>query len=119
MAIGIANGVLREISYGRITSELHAHQLSTILLMLFTGVFVWFLNRHWPIVSLTQAWSIGFAWLILTISFEFGFGRYIMGHSWARLIADYNVLDGRMWLLFLAWILIIPVIIYRLGKNAA
>ena len=119
MAIGIANGVLREFTYGRVTSELLAHQLSTIFLMLFTGVFVWWLNRHWPIASLRQAWIIGFAWVLLTIMFEFGFGHYIVGHSWIQLIADYNVLEGRLWLLFLAWIFVMPIIVFRMNKNAA
>jgi len=116
MALGVANGVLREVTYGSLIPEIRAHQLSTVLLIFFTGLFVWLLNNHWPIPSLRRAWMIGLAWLSLTILFEFGFGHFVIGHPWARLFADYNILAGRIWILFLVWILVLPVLIYRYGK---
>jgi hypothetical protein len=35
----------------------------------------------------------------LTVLFEFGFGHYVMGTPWHVLVADYNLLAGRVWLL--------------------
>lgn len=49
------------------------------------------------------------------LAFEFVFGRYVAGHSWARLMADYNILAGRLWVFFLLWMLVMPFVIFKLG----
>ena len=33
-------------------------------------------------------------WLILTLASEVIFGRFVMGVSWERLAADYNIPEG-------------------------
>ena len=38
--------------------------------------------------------AVGFLWLVLTVAFEILFGRFVVGASWERLAADYNVLQG-------------------------
>ena len=114
--IAIINGSLRQFTYGQHMPELAAHQLSTVTGMLLTGVAVWALNRAWRIDSAKAAWTIGSCWLLMTIAFEFGFGHYIAGHSWSRLLADYNLLEGRVWSLFLAWIAVLPYVIWKTGK---
>ena len=111
--IAIINGLVREHSYGKKVPELAAHQLSTISGMVLSGLFVWFIHCFWPFESSAQAWTIGLIWLALTIAFEFSFGRYLAGHSWKRLFADYNLLAGRLWLLFLLWILVLPNLVYK------
>jgi hypothetical protein len=35
-------------------------------------------------------------WMVLTIIFEFALGRYVVGDSWGKLIADYDILEGRV-----------------------
>ncbi|WP_019895949.1 hypothetical protein [Hydrogenovibrio halophilus] len=115
--VATLNGVLRETIYGHHLSELAAHQISTGTGILFTGLLVWKLNQRWPIESSKQAWRIGLIWLLATIAFEFGFGHYIAGHTWGKLLADYQLLDGRIWLLFLIWIAVMPYVFYRLDSN--
>ncbi|MEW6378856.1 MAG: hypothetical protein AB1611_04535 [bacterium] len=56
---------------------------------------------------------LGLMWLVLTIGFEFLFGHYIMGHPWEALLADYNILAGRTWGLFLVTIAVAPVIVHK------
>ena len=112
--VAIANGTLRQFTYGRHMPELAAHQLSTLTGILLTGGAVWLLDRSWPIGSAKDAWIIGSCWLLMTIAFEFGFGHYLAGHSWSRLFADYNILEGRAWSLFLVWIAVLPWVIWRL-----
>ncbi|MGD2062518.1 MAG: hypothetical protein PVF51_02925 [Nitrospirota bacterium] len=113
--VAVANGVLREATYGKRVSELSAHQISTGTGILFTGLLVWGLSRSWPIESSGQAWVIGACWLLATIAFEFGFGHLVAGHSWSRLLADYNVFNGRVWLLFLVWITVMPYVFHKYG----
>ena len=111
--IAIANGFLREQTYGIFISELSAHQLSTLTAVIFLGAFVYYIHRLWAIESINQAWLIGVIWFITTIIFEFTFGHYVAGHTWAHLLNDYNILQGRLWSLFLIWVLIMPVVIYK------
>ncbi len=112
--IAIANGILREVTYGRTLPESTAHQLSTLTAIIFSGFFVWWLSRLGPLESGPQAWLVGFIWLVLTVTFEFGFGHFVAGHSWTHLFADYNLLAGRVWLLFLVWVTVMPYIFYKL-----
>lgn len=115
--IAIINGTLRQFAYGPHMAELAAHQLSTLTGMLFTGLAVRALHRAWPIGSSREAWIIGACWLLMTIAFEFGFGHYVAGHSWSRLLADYNLADGRVWSLFLAWIAVLPYLAWRIAHR--
>jgi hypothetical protein len=113
--VAIANGILREGTYGKFIPELAAHQVSTVTAIIAFGGVVWLANRWWPIESVSQALTIGTCWLVMTIAFEFGFGHYVAGHSWQTLLADYNLLEGRVWLLFLLWVAVVPFVIYRTG----
>ena len=42
----------------------------------------------------TELLLVGFLWLGLTLAFEVLFGRFVVGASWERIGADYNVLEG-------------------------
>jgi hypothetical protein len=35
------------------------------------------------------------------MAFEFLFGHYVSGQSWSALLADYNILRGRLWSLII------------------
>lgn len=115
-ALAVVNGIVREASYGKVMPELAAHQLSTATGIAITGAFGYFLSRIWPLQSSAQAWRIGAAWLLFTIAFEFGFGHFVAGHPLSRLINDYNLLNGRVWTLFLLWMLVMPVVFCRLAR---
>lgn len=113
MLIGILNGVLRQTTYGKLMSELRAHQVSTLIGVLLLGLYIWSLTRLWGLASLQQALLIGVIWFVLTVIFEFGFGHYIVGHSWQHLLRDYNLLAGRVWVFVLIWIAVAPLFFYR------
>ena len=44
-------------------------------------------------------------------------GHYIMGNPWSKLLHDYNLLRGRLWLFVLIWTTIAPYIMFKL-RNA-
>lgn len=119
MVTGVLNGILRVATYGTVTSDLVAHQLSTISGILLTGIIVWFLWKRRPLESSREAWIVGIVWFLLTVLFEFGFGHFIAGHSWQLLFADYNILNGRVWSLFLIWVLMMPYFFFRITRRDA
>jgi len=115
--IAIANGIFREKFLAGRFSELQAHQLSTVSMIVLFGVYVWILLRTWPPMSTIETIYIGLLWLFFTVIFEFLFGHFIAGHSWNKLFHDYNILAGRVWILVLIWISIAPYVIYRIQHG--
>lgn len=115
--VAVINGMVRQSTYGKRVSDLAAHQISTATAIVATAAIVWLVHRIWPLDSAAQAWGVGATWFAMTIVFEFGFGHFVAGHPWQRLFADYNILEGRVWSLFLVWILVMPRVIHRLSDN--
>jgi hypothetical protein len=114
VVLAILNGVIRERVYGQLMRELTAHQLSTLVGIVLFGIYIWVLTGLFTIQSSRQALVIGSMWFIITIVFEFGFGHYAMKHSWSKLFHDYNIFEGRVWVLVLIWIVVAPYLFYRL-----
>lgn len=115
LLLAILNGAVRDLGYKKSAGDLAAHQISTVsLILLFSAyiavIFRWYLPR-----SEQEAIYIGILWCTLTLAFEFGFGRF-RGNSWNTLLADYNILKGRMWIFIPLWVLIVPYIFYRWMK---
>ena len=52
--------------------------------------------------------------LAMTVAFEFLFGHYVAGHSWDRLLHDYNLFAGRVWVVVLVWVTVAPYLFFRL-----
>lgn len=112
LIIAITNGSLRHFTYGRHMEELTAHQLSSLsAAALFYG-YTFLLNAIAPMHSIREALLTGFIWLSMTVLFEFIFGRYVAGHSWEKLLADYNIFKGRLWLLVLSAIFLSPICVF-------
>lgn len=119
--IAILNGSVRQylfIDYLNM-SELTAHQLSVVNFILLFGLYIWLVLPWLKPESAKQAWQVGLLWLGLTVAFEFLFGHYLMGHSWERLLHDYNILAGRLWLLVLAWTAAGPAVLWQWRSETA
>ncbi|RLI73103.1 hypothetical protein DRP04_16165 [Archaeoglobales archaeon] len=115
---GILNGVFRESFITPKVGEHTGHILSTIILVcVILAVTYLFISSLEINYSKTSLLLIGAFWTILTILFEFGFGHYVMGHSWSKLFADYNILKGRVWSLVLLTTFIAPLLIGYILKR--
>ncbi len=115
--IAMANGALREWTYGKYMAELRAHQLSSVTGGLLFYLYTWLIIPHLKLESARQAITAGMIWLCLTVAFEFLFGHYLAKHSWSRLLHDYNVLAGRVWLPVLMAVALAPYVIYRYSST--
>ena len=116
VVLAILNGIARRSGYGPLMGELRAHQVSSVCGIILFGLYTWVLTRFWPLRSAREAIAVGLVWLVLTVAFEFIFGHYVMRHPWERLLADYNVLQGRVWILVLIWIALAPFVVHTLGS---
>jgi hypothetical protein len=114
VAIAIANGVLRQGWYGEHLGELRAHQVSTLTAAALLGAYMWAVIRRWRPGSAAMAVGIGSMWLVMTVGFELVFGHFVAGHSWERLLHDYDLSAGRLCLLLLAWVAAAPYLFFRL-----
>ena len=115
--LGVANGITRELVYADALGDQRAHQVSTVTLIVLVVAFTWYLQRRWPLTSTRDAVVIGVAWAVLTVVFEFGFGRYVDGASWSELLAAYKLWNGELWPLVLVIIGLAPALV-RLRSQA-
>ena len=112
--LATVNGIARNALYKPIVGDLLAHQISTVILIIVFFVVTYLLfRRDFARVS-DNAWLwVGFGWLVATEAFEFLVGHYVFGNSWSKLLADYNLFAGRLWILVIIAIFIAP---YALSK---
>lgn len=115
--IGIANGAVREATYGRQIPEEAAGRLSGVSLVAALAVYFWTLHRRWPIPTTGGAARVGAVWVALTTAFEFGFGRGVEKRSWNEMLAAYSLARGETWPLVLTWIGVGPSIVRRLQSR--
>ena len=113
LAIAVANGALRQLTFAKVMTELRAHQLSTLIGSVLIGFFIRFVVRIWPPPSERYALLIGVVWLALTVAFEFFMGLILAGKPLELVLHDYDLPTGRLWVLFLLWILLAPWVFYR------
>jgi hypothetical protein len=115
--VATAAGMMRETWLAPRLGELRAHQVGTLVVCaMFLAIILAFIRRTRP--SRHEAISVGMWWLLVAIAFEFGFGHYLDGLSWSRLLADYDLSRGR--LLLLLWLTVGagPVLLTRaLGRG--
>lgn len=102
MLVAVANGLLREKALAPLVGERRALPLSGIILsILIVGVTQALLPWLGPL-SARGLWFLGVFWLLLTVIFEFVFGRLVAEQSWPQLLKAYDPSGGNLWLLVLA-----------------
>lgn len=114
MVLAILNGAFREGALVALMGPTARHVASTLLLCALIGGVAWIAVPWIHPISVTQAWTVGVVWLLLTLAFEFRVGHYVLGTPWEELLADYNVLRGRVWVLVLITVTLAPVVVTQL-----
>ena len=111
--VGVANGIVPGVVVEPAIGAYPGHVVATLVTGIPAFVLVMYLYlRFAPLThSRRELIALGAFWLVLTVAFEFGFGHYVVGHPWSRLLADYNLLAGRLWVLVLVTLLVGPLVI--------
>ena len=108
LLLAMLNGVLRERvlipamgSFGALTAS--GILLSVCIFAVALVAAPW----YGPVRSL-QCLLIGGLWLLLTLVFEFGFGRFVQHKNWPELFQAYMFEGGNIWPVVLVVTLISP-----------
>ena len=119
LVVMTANGAVRRGLLERWWAEPVSNQISVLIgatLLLHITAIAW---RWLAVPSAAAGWAVGTMWLGLTLAFEFGFMHFIAGASWARLLAEYEMLNGRLWPLVLLTTLVAPAVVGSLRGYSA
>ncbi|MGY6275636.1 hypothetical protein [Methylomonas sp. MgM2] len=101
LVLAILNGLLRERvlipSLGSFAGFVASGAILSMCIF-----FTAFAAAPWygPLVSRQWLW-VGLFWLLLTLMFEFGFGRFAQHKSWVELLEAYCFRGGNIWPLVL------------------
>ena len=94
----ILNGLLREQVLAPAIGAQMSLPLSGITLSLLVVLIAYYLLPGIGKNSTRVFVMIGLLWVLLTLSFEYLFGHYVLGKSWAEINAVFNIKDGNLFL---------------------
>lgn len=96
LVLAVANGLLREVVLIPALGKSPGLILSGVLLSGLILVVAYLALPWFGRVAVASCAAIGFGWLVLTLAFEFSFGR-LQGKSWTTLLEAYTFSGGNMW----------------------
>jgi len=112
LVLAILNGGFREAFLVPRLGRGLGQAASTMMLSLFILALGWIALPWIAPRTLQDAWTIGALWVTLTLAFEFLGGHFIFGKPWQELLADYNLLAGRIWVMVLIVTLMTPIVAF-------
>lgn len=117
LVIAVVNGALRDVFITPVMGISRAHNLSCIpaSIAIFAGALATF--KYLRCRDYISAVAIGATWLAMTLTFEFGFG-WLRGLPVETMLAEYNILNGRLWPLVLLTTAASPAASLYIWKRA-
>jgi Ca2+-transporting ATPase len=98
LAFGLAT--MRELLVVQALGEQASHVAGTLALVgVMLGITTGFVQRVQARCSFADLWLVGLLWMTMTLGFECLFFHYVAGKPWEVLLADYNLLSARIWVL--------------------
>ena len=119
LLLAMLNGTVRGTVLQPRLGEETARRVATVVLLAALTAYVHRLQRRHPIPDAEHAWVVGMSWVVMTLGFEFGFGRLVGKLAWSELLADYDVRAGRIWVLVPLWTAVAPEVMRRLTLPQA
>lgn len=101
LVVAVVNGAVRETLVSPRFGAAAGHIASSIALSAAAMLVAWLTIAWIAPASAGAAWATGGLWLLLTVAFEFLAGHYLFGDPWEKLLADYDLRRGRIWVLVL------------------
>jgi hypothetical protein len=111
------NGTIRIVWLMPGLGEAQAERISfitgSILVMAIATCFIRWLQA----TQTAQLLYIGLLWMALTLAFEIALGRFILGYSWLKIAANFNLLNGKLMPIGLGVLTLAPLIAVRIRNT--
>ena len=114
LLLAVLNGILRERMLISVLGSF-AGLIASGAILSISIFLVAFVAVPWFGPAAFRQWlRIGLFWLLLTLLFEFSFGRLIQHKTWAELFDAYTFRGGNLWPVVLAFVFISPWLAARI-----
>lgn len=108
------HGALRMKFLTPVVGDFRARQISVFTGALLILGIAWLFVR-WMRTTTTRALvGVGLLWAILTVLFEIGLGRLVLGLTWDRIFSDYNLAKGGLMSIGLVLLTLSPLLAAKL-----
>lgn len=114
IAVEIVHGILRAIFLVPLVGDFRSNQIGVFSGSAIILVIAYLTIRWIGATRRSELLFVGAIWLLATLAFEVGFGRFVIGLSWERITADYNPLEGGLMPLGLTILFFSPMIASKL-----
>jgi hypothetical protein len=117
MAVEVVHGIARSLLLAPLVGDFRARQIAvatgSLLILLMTTATI-----RWMRADTTRRLlAIGMLWVVLTLAFEVGVGRFVAGYSWDRIASDYDLVKGGLLPLGLAVMALSPLLAKVLSSS--
>ena len=117
IGVETAHGILRTVLLVPVIGDFPARQVGVFTgSVLILGVAVLFIR--WVRAGTNRRLlAVGLLWVVLTVLFEVGLGRRVIGLPWDRLLEDYDLTRGGVLGLGLLFMAVTPLLAARLRRE--
>lgn len=116
--LAIANGLIREFLFVPLFGTSAALPLSGLSLGLIIFAVTFIAIGFIGATAKKHCFLIGTLWVLMTLAFEFLFGRFVAGKSWTELMQVFNLIRGDLFLLVLLASFFSPLLVARIKGLA-
>jgi hypothetical protein len=92
--VEVLHGIARTLFLAPLIGDFRARQVAVFTGSLLILVIAISFIRWIRPADAGDAVRVGAVWLVLTLAFEIGFGRYVAHAPWSRIASDYHLLRG-------------------------
>jgi hypothetical protein len=108
------HGTLRQMFLAPLVGDFPARRIAFFIGMLLIFLIAYLFIRWIDAPSPGALLAVGLLWMILTASFEFGLGRFVLSYSWERIFEDYDLTRGGLMGFGLLFMLFAPLLADKL-----
>lgn len=119
IAVETVHGVLRALLLVPLVGDFPARRVSVFTGSLLIFGVAWAFVRWIGAGTRLRLLGVGLLWVVLTVLFEIGLGRYVLGLSWDRIAEDYDVTRGGLLGIGLLFLAATPTLAARLRRQPA
>jgi hypothetical protein len=88
------HGIARTVWLAPVVGDFRARQIAVFSGSVLIVLIVTLTIRWMQVSTRPRLIAVGILWVVLTVGFEIGVGRWIAGYPWDRLASDYKLREG-------------------------